>query len=134
MPSETDGIFYPKGGGIAIVGGEVVPTGGERLTPSEISKQIRDVVAMPYGGKNAACIGMTLLEAALYETAVKAANGDTDALSRLLDRLMGKPVQQTITATGTLADFLSQIARSDGKEVAGGADNRAAIDIDALGL
>ena len=114
MPGVLDqNILYPPGGRVAIVGGEIIPTGGERLTPSEISKQIRDVVAMPYGGKNAACIGMTLLEAALYETAVKAANGDTDALSRLLDRLLGRPVQQTITATGTLAEFLNQVARSE---------------------
>jgi hypothetical protein len=110
---KADGIFYPEGGGIAVVEGKIIPTGGERLSPSEISRQIRDVVAMQYTGKNAACIGMTLLEAALYSAAVKAADGDLEALNKLLDRLLGKPVQQTVVATGTLKEFLDQIARQD---------------------
>lgn len=40
--------------------------------------------------------------------------GDLDALTKLLDRLLGKPVRQTITATGTLQEFLSQIAAQEG--------------------
>ena len=106
-------ILYPKGGGIAIVGGEIVPTGGERMSPSEISKQIRDVVAMPYAGKDAGKIGMTLLEAALFSAATKAADGDVDAMNKLLDRLIGKPTQTVVQATGTLKDFLNQIAMQD---------------------
>ena len=56
---------------------------------------------------------MTMLEAALYSAAKAAADGDIDALNKLLDRLLGKPVQQTITATGTLKDFLEQIAQNE---------------------
>jgi len=54
-----------------------------------------------------------MLEAALVAAAEKAAEGDLDALTRILDRLMGKPVQQTITASGTLREFLDQIAHED---------------------
>jgi hypothetical protein len=56
---------------------------------------------------------MTLLEAALYSAAKKAADGDVDALTKLLDRLMGKPVQQVVQATGTLREFLDHIARAE---------------------
>jgi hypothetical protein len=126
-------IAYPRSG-IALVGGEVVPTGGERLSPSEISKQIRDVVARQYVGADPDKIGMTLLEAALYSAAEAAADGDVDALNKLLDRLVGKPVQQTITATATLADFLNQIAQNEGRVVPSGPNKRTAIDIDAIGL
>jgi len=56
---------------------------------------------------------MTMLEAALVTAAEKAADGDLDALTRILDRLLGKPVQQTITASGTLKEFLDELAKSD---------------------
>jgi len=68
---------------------------------------------MPYNGTEADKIGMTLLEAALFSAATKAANGDTDALSRLLDRLMGKPMQTVVQASGTLQEFLNQIAQNE---------------------
>lgn len=125
-------VQYLPGGGVALVGGEVVPVGGTRLTPSEISRQIRDTVGLPYAGKNVACIGMTLLEAALYSAAVKAADGDLEALSKLLDRLLGKAVQQTITATGTLREFLDQIAQQEGRN--SGPDSPATNNIDTLDI
>jgi hypothetical protein len=130
---DTTGIFYPPGGRIAIVEGTVVPTGGERLSPSEISRQIREVVAMPYMGRDVDKIGMTLLEAALFSAAKAAADGDVDALNKLLDRLVGKPVQQTVVATGTLAEFLNQIAQNEGGGKSG-PHTGPTIDIDAVGL
>lgn len=133
---ETSGILYPRDG-IAVVGGEVVPTGVNRMSPSEISKQIRDVVAMQYSGTDPEKIGMTLLEAALFAAAKKAADGDTDALNKLLDRLMGKPMQTVMQATGTLAEFLNQIAQTEGRKSPNGPDGsntRSAIDIDKIGL
>lgn len=68
---------------------------------------------MPYMGPEADKIGMTLIEAALYAAAKKAADGDLDALTKLLDRLMGKPLQQTVQATGTLREFLDGLANTD---------------------
>ena len=113
---ETADILYPRDG-IAVVGGAVVPTGVNRMSPSEISRQILDVVALPYTGMEPDKFGMTLLEAALFAAAKKAADGDVDALSRLLDRLLGKPQQTVVTATGTLADFLNQIALQESIDV-----------------
>ena len=112
-PTAVDNIVYLPSGNAALVGGDIVPVGGGRMTPSEITSQIREAVGMPYTGKNAACIGMTMLEAALYSAAVKAADGDLDALTKLLDRLLGKPLATVVQATGTLKDFLDQIARQD---------------------
>jgi len=113
---ETQDILYPRDG-IAIVGGAVVPTGVNRMSPSEISKQIRDVVALPYTGMEPDKFGMTLLEAALFAAAKKAADGDTDALNKLLDRLLGRPTQTVVQASGTLAEFLNQVARQESIDV-----------------
>lgn len=107
-------IIYPAGENFAILkNGERLPVGSRQLTPSEIVTQIKDVVARPYSGLNAGKIGMSLLEAALVAAAEKAADGDLDALTRILDRLMGKPIQQTVTATGTLREFLNELANAD---------------------
>lgn len=111
--AEGEEIFYPEGKRVAVIGGMVVPTGSRGLTPTEITTQIKDVVAQPYMGKNVELLGMTLLEAALYSAAKKAAEGDLDALEKLLNRLMGKPIQQVVSATGTLKEFLDGIARTE---------------------
>lgn len=117
-------VIYPAGKNVAFVEGQVVPIGPKQLSPQDILVQLRDVVSQPYTGLDADKIGMTLLEAALYAAAKKAAEGDTDALTKLLDRLMGKPVQQVLSASGSLKEFLDAIAKSEP------AANR---DIDPLG-
>jgi hypothetical protein len=112
MPN--DELTYPAGKNAVILpGGAVVPTGARGLSPSEITQQIKEAVGLPYLGREADKIGMTLLEAALYSAAKKAADGDVDALTKLLDRLMGKPVQQVVQATGTLREFLDSVARAE---------------------
>lgn len=114
--TESPDITYPQGRNIAILrSGEILPTGQRNMSPSEIVAQIRDVVTRPYCGKDASKIGMCLLEAALVAAAESAADGNLDALNKILDRLMGKPVQQTITASGTLREFLDELANSDTK-------------------
>jgi hypothetical protein len=111
--AEEDLIYPPGKNAVILPGGVMVPTGSRGFSPSEITNQIKEAVGLPYLGKEADKIGMTLLEAALYSAAKKAADGDVDALTKLLDRLMGKPVQQVVQATGTLKEFLDGIARSD---------------------
>ena len=117
-------IQYPEGSGVALVDGEVVPVGRGQITPAQILEQFKSVVAMPYSGKEADKIGMTLIEAALFAAAKKAADGDTDALTKLLDRICGKPLQQVanLNANITLKEFLDGIARTEGKDVDGGTD------------
>ena len=112
-PLDAD-ILYPPGRNVAVLrNGTMLPTGPRGLSPSEIVANIREVVARKYTGPDETKWGMSLLEAALLTAAEKAADGDLDALTRILDRLMGKPVQQTITASGTLQEFLNELAKSD---------------------
>jgi hypothetical protein len=107
-------IIYPPGKNLAVLrDGTLLPTGPRGLSPSEIVSSIREIVARKYKGEDESKWGMSLLEASLVAAAEKAADGDLDALSRILDRLMGKPIQQTITASGTLKEFLDELANSD---------------------
>jgi len=115
-------IIYPPGRNVAVLkNGTTLPTGPRGLSPSEIVANIREVVARKYIGEDETKWGMSLLEAALLTAAEKAADGDLDALSRILDRLLGKPIQQTIQATGTLREFLDELANSD-THASGGID------------
>jgi hypothetical protein len=112
--TEKGDITYPAGGGVAILeGGAVVPIGPRQLSPAEIIGQLKDAAALPYMGTDPAKIGMTLIEAAAFELWRKASEGDVDAFVKGLDRLMGKPVQQVLSATGSLKEFLDAIARSE---------------------
>ena len=108
-------IEYPLEGGVALVEGKVIPIGAKQITPGEILGQLKDIVSYPYMGRDVDKIGMTLIEAALYAAAKKAADGDTDALEKLLNRLMGKPVQQVanLNMTTTLKEFLDGLSRAD---------------------
>lgn len=113
-PVEPD-IVYPPGKNIAVLrDGTLLPTGPRGLSPSEIVSSIREIVARKYKGEDETKWGMSLLEASLVAAAEKAADGDLDALNKILDRLLGRPIQQTIQATGTLREFLDQIAHEDG--------------------
>lgn len=110
----SEDILYPSGRNVAILqNGSMVPTGPRQLTPSEIVAQIKDAVSLPYMGQDADKIGMTLIEAAIYSAAKKAADGDLDALEKVLNRLMGKPMQTVVQASGTLREFLDGLAKSD---------------------
>ena len=112
-PVEPD-IIYPPGKNVAVLkNGTMLPTGPRGLSPSEIVSSIREIVARKYKGEDESKWGMSLLEASLLTAAEKAADGDLDALNKILDRLLGKPLQQTIQATGTLREFLDQIAHED---------------------
>ena len=106
-------MIYPEGKNIAILDdGTIVPV-GSRMSASEIVTQLKDVMALPYEGTNPRLRGKTLLEAAFIEAATKAANGDVEVLDKILNRLIGKPLQTVVSATGSLKDFLDQVAAAE---------------------
>ena len=61
-------------------------------------------------------VGMTKLEVAQHKQMDAAARGDSDALVRIEDRLMGKPKQQveSVQISATLEDFLNKVAEQEG--------------------
>lgn len=104
-----------SGRDVAVFDGRVVvPTGDKQVSPAELTAQIKSIASLPYMGKDTAKIGMTLAEAAIYEMWLQASEGDIDAADKVLNRILGKPMQMTMQATGTLKEFLDGIARSDG--------------------
>lgn len=108
-------IIYPENHAVAVMGGEVVPIGATQITPAEIMDQLKSVVCQPYLGTDVDKIGMTLIEAALFSAAKKAADGDLDAMDKLLNRIMGKPLQQVanLNMNASLKDFLDDVVRTD---------------------
>ena len=113
MSDET--IEYPENRQIAVAGGNILPIGQQQITPAEIMEQIKSVVCMQYEGGDVNKLGMTLIEAALYSAAKSAAEGDLDALEKLLNRIMGKPIQQVqnLNMNASLKDFLDGVVRAD---------------------
>jgi len=110
-------IIYPPGKNIAVLrNGVTLPTGPRGLSPSEIVSQIKDVVMRPYLGDDPRKKGMSLLEAATVAAAEQAADGNLDALEKLWNRLLGKPLTTVVQASGTLREFLDSVAKNDPPE------------------
>lgn len=68
---------------------------------------------LPYDGKDKSLIGMTQGEAMIIQMGRDAANGDHDARTAIMDRIMGRP-QQNIKAVhlnGDISELLDQVAR-----------------------
>jgi hypothetical protein len=105
-------IFYPPGSGVAIADGHPVPVGKNQVTAGEVMAELKSVINLPYTGTDPDKRGLTLLEAAARSLAVKAADGDIDAFSKWMDRVLGKPIQQVLSASGSLKDFLNRVAES----------------------
>jgi hypothetical protein len=113
MIQPVDEIFYPADTNVAVVNGEMIPIGPKQVSAGEILSQLRSVVCLPYTGTEKEKKGMTLIEAALYSAAKQAADGDTDALEKVLNRICGKPLQAVVTASGSLREFLDHIAQEN---------------------
>lgn len=67
---------------------------------------------MPYDGDDPSLQGMTMGWAMAIQEARKAAQGDSGAFSRIMDRIVGPPVQksQTMNFNGNLSDFLDKVS------------------------
>ena len=74
---------------------------------------MRIALDLPYDGKDKSLIGMTQGEAMIIQMSRDAANGDHDARTAIMDRIMGRP-QQNIKAVhlhGDINELLDQVAR-----------------------
>ena len=90
------------------------------FTAGEVVGSLQSVLASPYTGKDTKKVGMTKGAAAFLSIAEAAQDGDLGALESLLNRLLGKPVQQvqSLNVTATLSEFLGKLAdeiEQDGK-------------------
>ena len=82
------------------------------FTAGEVVGSLQSVLASPYTGKDPKKVGMTKGAAAFMSIAEAAQDGDLGALESLLNRLLGKPVQQvqSLNVTATLSEFLGKLA------------------------
>jgi len=82
------------------------------FTPTTIVNILQEVLSSPYTGKDPKKIGLTKSAAAFMSLAECAQDGDAGALEALLNRYMGKPVQQinSLNVTATLSEFLGKLA------------------------
>lgn len=104
----ADVIFSPADG-VMVMEGIIVPTGRERLNAQMIVDNIRDALSTLYNGRDTRLKGYTKHEAAVLKQAEAAQEGDLDSLKYLHDRLMGRPVQSTLSlgVTTDLKTFLA---------------------------
>jgi hypothetical protein len=86
-----------------------------RLTALEVVNHVGNALLKPYDGRNIKHLGKTKLEAAADEIASQAQEGSIVALDTLLDRAVGKAVQQvnTVNVTATLKEFLDEIEQKE---------------------
>lgn len=104
-------IVYDPNFPMAFVGGEIIPTGKKPISASEIMDGLQTALSREYRGKDQNKIGLTKAEAMLDSLADKAADGDLDAISKTLDRVLGKPIQQvqSLNVNTSLTEFLDQL-------------------------
>lgn len=90
--------------------GKPIPV--EQFSPTTVVQILQNVLASPYTGKDPKKIGLTKSAAAFMSLAEAAQDGDLAALEALLNRYMGKPVQQinSLNVTATLSEFLGKLA------------------------
>jgi hypothetical protein len=106
---------------VAFVAGEIIPTGKRPVSAADIMERLQTELDMEYTGKDERSIGLTKSQAILRALSDKAADGDLEAARMLLDRIMGKPVQQvqSLNLNTSLKEFLDELraARSRGSAV-----------------
>jgi hypothetical protein len=100
-----------------------------RYTPAEIVEHLKSALASDYTGRDINKLGMTKGEAAFLSVAESAQDGDISALEALLNRLLGKPVQQVnaLNVSASLSEFLGGLAAEMDK-----ADPFIDVDVDPL--
>ena len=88
---------------------------GKPIIDSPIQDQMRtlmeEAMNLPYDGEDQRYIGLTKGQAIVVDLIDQASLGDKDARKEVLDRVLGKPVQniKSVTLRTTLEDFLDNL-------------------------
>jgi len=88
---------------------------GAPMNRGPVSQQMRhlleELMYLPYDGSDPRFVGLTKLEAMMATLVDEASRGDKDARKEILDRVLGRPVQniKSLSVKGTIEDFLDSI-------------------------
>jgi hypothetical protein len=96
--------------------GVTIPVGKSTSLENVASKSLEDVCLESYEGTNLDLHGKNNLQAAVASLVKAAADGDPDARTELLDRVLGKPLQRQVVDSRnvTLIGFLDQVRAAEG--------------------
>ena len=88
---------------------------GAPMGRGPVSQQMRhlleEMMYLPYDGNDPRLVGCTKLEAIVANLIDEASRGDKDARKEVLDRVLGRPVQniKSLSVKGTIEDFLDNL-------------------------
>lgn len=93
-----------------------VPIRFDGLTDIRLRSLMQEALNLPYDGKDPRYRGLTKGEAMIMTLINDAASGDQDARKELLDRFLGKPIQniKSVSVKATLEEFLDNLAPPPG--------------------
>lgn len=112
-PPATDTVPYRtklvwENGRPKAVGVPILFDGSSEL---RIKDLMRETLNLPYEGSDPKYQGLTKGEAIILQMVDQASHGDRKARMELMDRLIGRPMQnvKSVNLKGNLADFLDQL-------------------------
>lgn len=88
-----------------------IPTGKRQATGREIMESMTNALSSEYSGSDARKKGLTKYEAMLLSLSERAQEGDLHAIESILDRILGRPIQQvnSMNVSATLHEFLDTL-------------------------
>lgn len=94
---------------VAYLDGAVVPIGKRGVTAADILEGLKGELMTGYEGKDPKKFGLTKKQAIEKSLLDQAADGDLSAINMVLDRTLGKPLQQvqSLNVTTSLKEFLN---------------------------
>ena len=102
---------------IVASGGIPIPVGRRQFSALDVVELVKNALATDYNGLDPKKQGMSKGAAAFLKLAEEAQDGDKAALDFLLDRFIGKPVQQTknLNVSASMAEFLAALENEAGR-------------------
>lgn len=89
------------------------------IKKEDVGQNMRELWCMEYPADpilEPDLVGLTYGQVALYRQMHRASAGSGEAFDRVLDRMVGKPLQATLNKNinGTYKDFLEEVAKEEG--------------------